>query len=301
MFGHLTRSVNTNVHIQTYVLYCLKLSSSSHSTLYRSITHPSIMPFPADFWPPSTSLLKHIAYAGCLGEVPHYPKDITTDISRFGQSRSQFQLKKNDPRQSQPDPYDLTQKQILLLLYKGGMHGPQNGFRLLVAEKGVKPGFVGKHLSALGDIYRDTAEMVYFGMEGEVEAVEVVRNVEDGHEGAGRFTRRVVDGLPMMEGDDWHVVNVGSEVDDVVMAVRKAVYPPETVTGRGTLLRVGKDTSGGIALVKQGVLPVVAARAIMSGLRGQEGDERRFVVVEPGGIWIYSSLSDPPIFTTISS
>jgi hypothetical protein len=243
-----------------------------------------------DLWPPCTSLLQHLAYSTTLGEVPNYPEHLSRTVASMGHSRSIFRFKKNDPRQYLPDPNDLTQQDSFYCIYKGGLHGPQNGFRLVVAMAGVKPKFASEGLNGLGDIVRDTADLVCFT---EDDGMEVVSSLDDGLEGANRVTARTVKIISDITDEDV-VHTVGPDEGAIQKEVQKAVYPPDKTTGRGCLLILQPRKS--VMLVKPGVVPERAAKAAFDAQVGRGSEETRFIIVEAAGTYIYSNVSDVPTF-----
>lgn len=110
-------------------------------------------PIPDGSYPAGTSPLTHIIFSGLLGEYSNAPP-IHQGIPlvrrpRF-MPRSVFAAL---PPRIQP---------CLFALYQTGMHGPQNGWKLICVEEGNDPEEVGRYLEGLGRIERDSKGMIIF-------------------------------------------------------------------------------------------------------------------------------------------
>lgn len=222
-----------------------------------------------DIWPPCTSLLTHIAYDAGLGECSNQRQgdSLRRSIANFGRSQAQHVRSRGDH-----DCQDSTRIPFIVVLYQTGMHGPQNGFRLLLAEHGIAPQRAADALYEMGTMHAATAEMVYLSADG---AVEVVPDVHDGHDGSREVTRKVISRLIGLGHCEWSLGVQHAEADGtrgcVARPIREsACYPLSTrkkgaaisdaaVTGRGMMLYVkptGKaNVCEGLILAKEGVSP----------------------------------------------
>ncbi|KAL1716582.1 hypothetical protein EV715DRAFT_274915 [Schizophyllum commune] len=245
-------------------------------------------------WPPSTSLLKHIAYAGALDELSNAPST-RQQISTQGRSPSVYPRHRDDS-----DPEDRTRKPFIYLLYQSGMHGPQNGFRLLVGEAGICPADAENALLARGEITPRTQELVHLKANGDI---DVVPNVEDGEPGCGAATSRIVDILTQSEA----ITAVPLIEGAVSRKIRQEACYPRSVgkkpgplstaplTGAGLLLRLAEEGSGrvrGVLLVKQDTCPEESEKFVLEMMRDRT--EPFLVVCEAGRSWVYERHSDAP-------
>ncbi|KAI5896045.1 uncharacterized protein SCHCODRAFT_02613824 [Schizophyllum commune H4-8] len=250
---------------------------------------------PPSPWPPSTSLLKHIAYAGALDELPNAPS-ISQQIASQGRSPSVYPRHRNDS-----DPEDRTRKPFLYLLYQTGMHGPQNGFRLLVGEAGICPATAEKALLERGEITRETHELVYLESGRDI---EVVPNVENGESGCGLATFKIIDILTHSEA----IAAVPLTEGAVSRKIRQEACYPRSVgkkpgplstapfAGTGLLLRLvdeGSEKVRGALLVKEGTGPEQIERFALHTMKERTGP--RLVVCEGGKSWIYDGRTDAPV------
>ncbi|KAI5828541.1 hypothetical protein K523DRAFT_307001 [Schizophyllum commune Tattone D] len=249
---------------------------------------------PPSPWPPSTSLLKHIAYAGALDELSDAPP-ARQHIASQGRSPSVHPLHRND---SDPDAH--TRKPFLYLLYQSGMHGPQNGFRLLVGAAGICPADAENALLARGEITPETHELVHLKANGDI---EVVPNVEDGEPGCGAVTSRIVDILTQSEA----IAAVPLIEGAVSLRIRQEACYPRSVgkkpgplstaplTGAGLLLRLAEEGSGrirSVLLVKQDTSPEESEKFVLEMTKDRT--EPRLVVCEAGRSWVYEGHTDAP-------
>ncbi|KAI4517143.1 hypothetical protein K525DRAFT_243668 [Schizophyllum commune Loenen D] len=245
-------------------------------------------------WPPSTSLLEHIAYAGALDELSNAPP-IRQHTASQGRSPSVYPRHRNDS-----DHEDRTRKPFLYLLYQSGMHGPQNGFRLLVGEAGICPADAGNALLARGEITRGTHELVHLKANGDV---DVVPNVEDEEPGCGAVTSRIVDILTQSEA----VAPVPLIEGAVSRKIRQEACYPRSVgkkpgplstaplTGAGLLLRLAEEGSGrirSVLLVKQDTSPKESEKFVLEMMKDRT--EPCLAVCEAGRRWVYEGHTDAP-------
>ena len=191
------------------------------------------------------------------------------------------------------------------------MHGPQNGFRLVVAESGVESGFIVDSLISLGRVMRDTADFVTFtagkagapGGFGTLAAetlqigqgvrtlgrMDVMRDIEHGKP-SGALVRKLWDvftalSQPTRPGElskrqkrklfDGRIRSVELDAQALTGSIAMDVFPPEDCTGRESLLCLtGRDGAVvGMTLIKCGLKPIVAAEAVMAALEGVGGTE----------------------------
>ncbi|KAL1727513.1 hypothetical protein EV714DRAFT_217108 [Schizophyllum commune] len=249
---------------------------------------------PPSPWPPSTSLLKHIAHAGALDELSNAPS-IRQQIATQGHSPSVYPRHRDDS-----DPEDRTRKPFLYLLYQSGMHGPQNGFRLLVGEAGICPADAENALLARGEITPETHELVYLKANGDI---DVVPNIEDGEPGCGAATSRIVDILTQYEA----VAPIPLIEGALSRKIRQEACYPRSVgkkpgplstaplTGAGLLLRLAEEGSGrvrGVLLVKQDTSPEESEKFVLEMMKDRT--EPCMVVCEAGRSWVYEGHTDAP-------
>ncbi|KAL1752819.1 hypothetical protein FB107DRAFT_219108 [Schizophyllum commune] len=244
-------------------------------------------------WPPSTSLLKHIAYAGALDELPNAPP-IRKHIASQGRSPSVYPRHRDDS-----DPEDRTRKLFIYLLYQSGMHGPQNGFRLLVGEAEICPADAENTLLARGEITLGTHELVYLKANGDI---DVVPDVEDGEPGCGAATSRIVDILTQSEA----ITAVPLIKGALSRKIRQEACYPRSVgkkpgplstaplTGSGLLLRLTEEGSGRVrgVLVKQDICPDESEKFVLEMMKDRT--EPCLVVCEAGRSWVYEGHTDAP-------
>ncbi|KAL1704672.1 hypothetical protein EV121DRAFT_205214 [Schizophyllum commune] len=245
-------------------------------------------------WPPSTSLLKHIAYAGALDELSDAPP-VRQHIATQGRSPSVYPRHRDDS-----DPEDRTRKPFLYLLYQSGMQGPQNGFRLLVGEAGICPADAEDALLARGGITPETHELVHLKANGDI---DVVPDVEDGEPGCGAATSRIVDILTQSEA----ITAVPLIEGAVSRKIRQEACYPRSVgkkpgplstaplTGAGLLLRLAEEGMGrvrGVLLVKQDTSPEESEKFVLEMMRDRT--EPCLVVCEAGRSWVYEGHTDAP-------
>ena len=278
------------------------------------MTHvPDIIP---DIWPPCTSLLTHIAYQGGLDEIPNAIQDdsLCRSLASSGRSPSQF-LRPRGPY----DPQDRTRVPFMFVLYQTGMHGPQNGFRLIVAENGIAPRSAADALDAMGPIRRDTAEMVFLGAD---DLVEVVADVHDGHHTSREVTRRILSRIHSLGHCEWnlgvHHVAADGDPGCVARPIREsACYPLSTrkkgaavsatsLTGRAMLLHVmpaGESrVCEGLILAKEGVSPEFIEQIWLGLEPDDSGGTSTVTIFQPDGrIIVYEGISGSPVETRCAS
>ena len=244
--------------------------------------------------PTSTSLLKHIAYAAALDELSNAPS-IRQQIATQGHSPSVYPRHRSDS-----DPEDLTRKPFLYLLYQTEMHGPQNGFRLLVGEAGIAPADAEQALLERGEITPETHELVHSKANGDI---DVVPNVEDGEPGCGAVTSRIVDILTQSEA----ITAVPLMKGAVSLKIRQEACYPRSVgkkpgplstaplTGAGLLLRLAEEGSGrvrGVLLVKQDTSPEESEKFVLEMMKDRT--DPCLVVCEAGRSCVYEGHTDAP-------